>query len=66
MGKVAREAAKLLAEDLNRLKATLAKKGKTLDEFLEEMRIQTEETRKRTAEGQAIAQGKNRRDKMNQ
>ena len=50
MGKVAREATKLLAEDLNRLKATLAKRGKTLDEFLEEMRIRTEETRKRTAE----------------
>lgn len=50
MGKVAREAAKLVAEDLNRLKETLAKQGKTLDEFLEEMRIRTEETRKRTAE----------------
>ena len=40
MGKVAREAAKLLAEDLNRLKATLAKQGKTLDDFLEEILVE--------------------------
>lgn len=50
LSKTTREAAKIVDESVNRLKATLAKQGKTLDDWLEEQRIETEKIKKRVEE----------------
>ncbi len=52
------EAARLVDEAMERFKATLAKKGKTVDDWLAEERIKTEETRRRVAEREKRKQSK--------
>lgn len=64
MSNVSRQAAQLAKESLERFKKTLAKNGKTLDDWLEEERIRTEATRKRIAEkAQKEAAEKAQKDK---
>lgn len=50
MNSLVRQASKDVQESVERLKRTLAKQGKTLDDWLEEERIRTEKIRKRVAE----------------
>lgn len=47
------EAARIVDESVNKLKATLAKRGMTLDEWLEQERIKTEEIRRKRLEREA-------------
>ncbi len=50
LSKTTLEAAKLVDEAMERFKATLAKNGKTVDDWLAEQKIYIEETRRRVAE----------------
>ena len=50
MNSLVRQASKDLQESVERLKRTLSKQGKTLDDWLEEERIRTEKIRKRVAD----------------
>ncbi len=50
LSKTTLEAAKLVDEAMERFKATLAKNGKTVDDWLEEQKIYIEETRQSVVE----------------
>ncbi len=50
VGHTTREALRILDESMKKFKETLAKEGKTVDDWLEEQRIKNEETRRRVAE----------------
>ncbi len=63
LSKTTLEAAKLVDEATERFKATLAKNGKTVDDWLEEQRIQIEETKRKAAEREKKKQEKLQREK---
>lgn len=50
IGHTTREALRILDESMKKFEKTLAKEGKTLEDWLEEQRIKNEETRRRVAE----------------
>ncbi len=62
LSKTTLEAAKLVDEAMERFKATLAKNGKTVDDWLAEQKIYIEETRRRVAERERRKQEKIQRE----
>lgn len=47
LSRTTREAARLVDESMNKFKATLARQGMTLDDWLEQERIRTEEIKRK-------------------
>lgn len=57
LSRTTREAAKFVSDDLKKMKENLAKQGKTLDDWLEEKRIENAKIRERRLKREAKQKG---------